>query len=360
MMKKTLSLILTAVLILSCASGIKVHAKSETDKKIKVPEFSVEATGDGLSFTVTVKKTGKADGYEIYYVGPGPMYENYGYDYYGDGKIIIDSKEYRTFDALATLKEDGQDEESITLTPLIKGTYDISVRAYKEDGKGNKKYSFGAPIKQVTLSKTQLGSKKKYDLKDLKAGDVFEFGVYEQDDDLTNGKEPLEWLVLYKTKSRILVITKKVIDNMEFSDTGTIFSGYQYGRQGKYGIRWDICSLRRWLNESFYEAAFNEGEKKYIENTLIYGTESGKATWNKVFLLSHEENLCPDFYPHTDFERTEYNKKSRWFEHTVDKDSYWERFDATSWSYELPKNPVSGFDNHWFAGVRPSLYLKLK
>ena len=34
------------------------------------------------------------------------------------------------------------------------------------------------------------------DFSSISIGEYFAFGVYEQDNDLTNGKEPIEWLVL--------------------------------------------------------------------------------------------------------------------------------------------------------------------
>lgn len=45
-------------------------------------------------------------------------------------------------------------------------------------------------------------------LETISVGSYITFGSYEQDDDITNGKEPIEWLVLAKKNNRMLVISR--------------------------------------------------------------------------------------------------------------------------------------------------------
>jgi DNA-binding beta-propeller fold protein YncE len=117
----------------------------------------------------------------------------------------------------------------------------------------------------------------------VKVGDYITFGSYEQDNDTSNGPEAIEWLVLDKQDDKILVISKYGLDakpyNKEYTD-----------------ITWEKCTLRSWLNDDFYNAAFNADEKKTIVQTEVsadknpeYSTNPGNDTTDNVFLLSITE-----------------------------------------------------------------------
>ena len=63
-------------------------------------------------------------------------------------------------------------------------------------------------------------------------------------------------------------------------------------------MTWETCTLRSWLNDDFYNKAFDEDEQKLILTTNVsadknpeYDTDPGKATKDKVFLLSASEAL---------------------------------------------------------------------
>ena len=65
-----------------------------------------------------------------------------------------------------------------------------------------------------------------------------------------------------------------------------------------FAVTWETCSLRSWLNNSFYNTAFSTAEKDKIltttvqnENNPDYGTSGGNTTYDKVFLLSISEAL---------------------------------------------------------------------
>lgn len=118
---------------------------------------------------------------------------------------------------------------------------------------------------------------------DIDVGDSLSFGSYEQDDDTSNGKEPISWIVLDKKDSYMILMTKKCIDCVKFNKSAE-------------NTNWESCSLRAWLNEDFYNEAFSEGEKKVILETQLstnnnsdYGTYSGGDTTNMVYILSMNE-----------------------------------------------------------------------
>lgn len=114
-------------------------------------------------------------------------------------------------------------------------------------------------------------------------GSIIKFGKYEQDNDTSNGKEDIEWLVLAKENSNVLLISKKALDCKPYH------SSYD-------SISWEECSLRRWLNDTFVNEAFTPEEQEKILTTNVtadanpvYDKYAGNDTKDKVFLLSIQE-----------------------------------------------------------------------
>lgn len=77
------------------------------------------------------------------------------------------------------------------------------------------------------------------------------FGSYEQDGDTSNGPEPIEWILLEETGGRRLLISRYVLDYMPYNSD-------------RSSAAWSDSDLRNWLNEDFYNQAFNEEEKGQI------------------------------------------------------------------------------------------------
>lgn len=114
-------------------------------------------------------------------------------------------------------------------------------------------------------------------------GEYITFGAYEQDNNLSNGKEPIEWLVLDLQKDKALLISKHSLDTIQYNTE-------------LVDTTWENCSLRTWLNSSFVNTAFTDSEKSEIESTFVsadtnplYPTVSGNSTNDQLFLLSIEE-----------------------------------------------------------------------
>lgn len=119
--------------------------------------------------------------------------------------------------------------------------------------------------------------------KEIKVGDVVTFGVYEQDNILSNGKESIEWQVLEVQDGKALVISKYALDCQSYN------TEYE-------SVTWETCTLRSWLNDDFLNAAFTTGEQTRIPTVTVsadknpsYDTNPGKTTQDKVFLLSINE-----------------------------------------------------------------------
>ena len=111
-------------------------------------------------------------------------------------------------------------------------------------------------------------------------GDTVIFGSYEQDDNAANGMEKIEWQVLDKTGNKILLISKYALDTMPYNKNRT-------------NTTWEECTLRTWLNGTFYNSAFTDEERAVIQKNEVtadknpeYSTNPGNDTEDNVFLLS--------------------------------------------------------------------------
>lgn len=99
-------------------------------------------------------------------------------------------------------------------------------------------------------------------------GDIVLYGTYEQDGNIENGTEPIEWIVLKKTEDNLLLLSKYIIEKMPFG----------------YGHYWESSRVREWLNKDFYNQCFSSDEKVTIQRMI-----TSNETDDMVFLLSAEE-----------------------------------------------------------------------
>ncbi len=137
-------------------------------------------------------------------------------------------------------------------------------------------------VRQEVVKQQKISEKTEI-LKSVEVGDTVTFGTYEQDDNISNGKEDIEWLVLAKEENKIFVISDKALDCKLYDTSYT-------------SVTWETCSLRAWLNNDFLNTAFDAAEKKMIMNTKVsadknpeYDTDPGNETTDKLFLLSISE-----------------------------------------------------------------------
>ncbi len=120
-------------------------------------------------------------------------------------------------------------------------------------------------------------------IKNANIGDYVVFGVYEQDNNIENGKEDIEWLVLDENDGKKLLISKYALDCQKYK---TVYSD----------VTWETCELRKWLNNDFISSAFSADEMTIIPTVTVsaeknptYSTKPGNATRDQVFLLSLTE-----------------------------------------------------------------------
>lgn len=116
-------------------------------------------------------------------------------------------------------------------------------------------------------------------------GNYVTFGTYPQ---TKAGKDatPIEWLVLARDGDKALLISRYGLDAQPYNKDHT-------------SVTWETCTLRTWLNGTFYNKAFSSAEQAAILTTNVdnsknqcysgWSTSSGNNTQDKVFLLSYAE-----------------------------------------------------------------------
>lgn len=117
-------------------------------------------------------------------------------------------------------------------------------------------------------------------------GDTVFFGHYEQDNNLANGKEEIEWVILAVEESKALLISRYGLDAQPYNENNV-------------DITWEKCTLRTWLNGTFLSKAFTAQEQTGIVLTNVdnsksqgysgWGTNGGNNTQDRIFLLSYAE-----------------------------------------------------------------------
>ena len=92
------------------------------------------------------------------------------------------------------------------------------------------------------------------------------------------------WRVLDRQGDQALVISESIIDCRRYDET-----------EGN-PVTWETCTVRSYLNGSFYDETFTSEEKALIietknvnKNNQVFDTLGGNTTNDKVFLLSLEE-----------------------------------------------------------------------
>ena len=117
----------------------------------------------------------------------------------------------------------------------------------------------------------------------MEIGQSLYYGTYEQNNDISDGSEDIEWLILDKQPGRILVISRYILDARCYNNEIT-------------GNPWKSSDIRSWLNNEFLNEAFTKGEQtNIIESNIpapqnhMSSTDQGGATIDKMFLLDEAE-----------------------------------------------------------------------
>ena len=126
--------------------------------------------------------------------------------------------------------------------------------------------------------------------------DCIYFGNYWQED--TNGdgtadqndeKQPIKWRVLSVDGDDAFLLADEALDCKSYNETAE-------------EVTWETCTFREWLNGTFLDAAFSTEEQSAIKTTTVvnednisYAIVGGNTTSDKIFLLSQNEVINPNY-----------------------------------------------------------------
>lgn len=130
-------------------------------------------------------------------------------------------------------------------------------------------------------------------LSDAEIGSTVKFGFYQQGRKTSKEKDPIEWKVLDKDGTKVLLISKYALDCIAYQS---------YDERSTY-TTWESSMIRKWLNVTFLNEAFDKDEAQLLVNTKLdvdpetsfFFPENGPIG-DRVFLLSSAdaEKYFPD------------------------------------------------------------------
>ncbi len=113
--------------------------------------------------------------------------------------------------------------------------------------------------------------------------------------------EPVKWNIYTEKDNKAMIISSLMLDSQSYEPV--YFEENQYEHNGGIGYanNYELSYIRKWLNDQFYNTAFNELEKAIIEETKVdnseestnvFGYSNGYVcddTNDNMFLLSYKE-----------------------------------------------------------------------
>lgn len=196
---------------------------------------------------------------------------------------------------------------------------------------------------------------------------IVTFGAYEQDGNIFNGPEPIKWYVINNDNNVATLYSVYCLDCRPYHNNSLNLES----------VNWSNCSLRDWLNDNFYNEAFNDGEKQYLVVSAVTGENSNDfdETTSAYVQLPNAGNVSGWFWTNENMiaEFTEYAKSKY---DSLEPYRYWTRemseksgsgygtvIDADgeimgSSYYWLIREPVEGVPLSDVYGVRPMIMVK--
>ena len=203
-----------------------------------------------------------------------------------------------------------------------------------------------------------------------KVGETISFGRYPQGNS-SGTLDDLEWVVLSRNDSRMLIISKHIIDAKPYN----MNHPYRDELNLKTPITWADCTLRDWLNIDFFSIAFNSYEKSVVLDTTVhaernrwYGISGGMDTVDKIFLLSISE--ITEYWPNIISRRAEKTQYAIDNSENLGSSNWWwlrnpgmyvdcAAIVKSDGGYSETKGDWIGRGVHYPGGVRPVLWVDL-
>lgn len=199
------------------------------------------------------------------------------------------------------LRENGQYEEAIALFTELGNYYDAAAQVTETKyqkatnlnafGKYDEAYAIYVTltgykdVDKLLAEDTNLVAVAEERRAKFAVGNYVTFGTYPQTKSEYD-QTPIEWLVLARDGNKALLISRYGLDAQPYNKNYT-------------SVTWETCTLRTWLNSTFYNKAFSSAEQAAILTTNVdnsksqcysgWNTSGGNNTQDKVFLLSYAE-----------------------------------------------------------------------
>ena len=109
-------------------------------------------------------------------------------------------------------------------------------------------------------------------------GMTVKIGRFEQDGNLDNGPEEIEWYVVDYKDGKYYLLSKYMLLEMRYS------KNYPDGDENYEDTNWETSLIRAYLNDEFLDTAFTEQEQQYIVPTAL-----PEGVTDRVFLLSKDD-----------------------------------------------------------------------
>ena len=193
---------------------------------------------------------------------------------------------FDSFDRAIALRDSGYEARYVAAIALFnQGRYEEAAAAFLELGDFQDSPAWaercrilataGTPAPMVTATPEPKNQSMQY------AGwEIVQFGSYEQDNDTSNGSEPIEWIVLADDGQKQLLLSLYALDVKPYNKVSD-------------KVTWSNSSLRSWLNGEFLNTAFTAAEQQMIPASAVsnsaknfFGVDGGQDTKDQVFLLN--------------------------------------------------------------------------
>ncbi|MCR5350450.1 MAG: DUF6273 domain-containing protein [Acholeplasmatales bacterium] len=110
--------------------------------------------------------------------------------------------------------------------------------------------------------------------------------------------DPVEWIILEEKDGKALIIANLILDSQEYNPSNNTGKYTHNGGTG-YANNYELSSIRKWINETFYITTFNGLQEALIDKTTVENAASTTSnstnpytcntTEDKMFLLSYGE-----------------------------------------------------------------------
>ena len=183
------------------------------------------------------------------------------------GLLRVHSKDFREFDG-DIIEDDIRVIEKIAPDTVNEEYLDYIVKRKEKDSNNEVMINDNKTQEKSNVSKNKLYKAER---------NKIYFGTYPQD--INNTRLPIEWDILEENNGKVLIISHYILDAKRFDSESN-----DYGKS----------EIRKWLNNDFINAAFNNNEKSIIEEVEIKSLDSYNEyiysnTFDKIFLLSPED-----------------------------------------------------------------------